>query len=114
MAAQRRPVVASSLSGPITRPSRAAARVLLDRGVAGLDDVLEMVRRGRDQVDMRATISDAAGPDDNADPLGIGSDPADYSAFGDDGLSTLTPTREATDGGLRDGIDGGEATARTR
>jgi hypothetical protein len=28
-----------------TTPMRAAARVLLDRGVAGLDDVLEMGRR---------------------------------------------------------------------
>ena len=41
-------------------PMRAAARVLLDRGVASLDDVLEMVRRGSDQVDMRARSADAA------------------------------------------------------
>jgi hypothetical protein len=52
-------------------PMRAAARVLLMRGAAGLDDVLEMVRRGGDRVDLRVTISDEEGPDDNFDPLGI-------------------------------------------
>src|SRR6478735_11149505 len=46
-----------------TSPMRAAARVLLDRGIVSLDDVLEMTRRGRDQVDMRATVGVAAGPD---------------------------------------------------
>jgi hypothetical protein len=79
-----------------TSPMRAAARVLLDRGVAGLDDELEMVRRGSDQVDMRATISDAAGPDDNSDPLGIGHDPADYSGLSDDGPLPTTSMRKAT------------------
>jgi hypothetical protein len=46
-------------------------------------------------MDMRATISDAAGPDDNFDPLGIG-DEASYSDFGDDGQSTPPPRRKAT------------------
>ena len=32
---------------------------------------------------MRATISDAAGPDDNFDPLGIGDDQASYSDLAD-------------------------------
>jgi hypothetical protein len=72
-------------------PMRAAARVLLDRGVAKLDDVLEMVRRGSDQIDMRATIWDAAGSDDNFDPLGIGYE-ASYSDFDEGPLSTPTPT----------------------
>ena len=75
------------------------------RGVAGLNDVLEMVRRGSDQVDMRATISDAAGPDDNFDPLGLGDDSAGCSDLGDDGLLPLTPTRKlataAANGGNR-------------
>jgi hypothetical protein len=44
-------------------PMRAAARVLLDRHLAGLDDVLEMVRRGSDQVDMRGRIGDVALPE---------------------------------------------------
>ena len=45
-----------------TTPMRAAARVLLDRGVAAPADVMEMVRRGCDQVDMRGTIGAAALP----------------------------------------------------
>ena len=48
-------------------PMRAAARVLLDRGVAELDDMLEMVRPGSDQVDMRARIADAAGTGGHTD-----------------------------------------------
>jgi len=65
-----------------TSPMRAAARVLLMRGVANLDDVLEMTRRGSNQVDLLATISDAAlleaptEPDEgDADPDGLSDSP---------------------------------------
>jgi hypothetical protein len=46
-----------------TTPMRAAARVLLDRGLAAPADVIEMVRRGCDQVDLRGTIGAAALPE---------------------------------------------------
>ena len=42
-----------------TRPLAAAARILLARG-ADPDGMIEMARLGRDQVDMRATIKNAA------------------------------------------------------
>src|SRR6476620_9158135 len=71
-------------------PMRAAARVLLDRAEAAPADMLEMVRRGSDRVDMRGTIADAIGPEDNFDPLGIGDDQASYSDLADDGLSHPT------------------------
>jgi hypothetical protein len=51
-----------------TSPMCAAARVFLARGAAGLD------AHGCDQMDMRATTS-------NADPLGIGDDRASCGRF---------------------------------
>ncbi len=44
-----------------------------------------------------AAWSDAAGPDDNADPLGIGDDPTGYGGFDDEGLLSSSPTGKATE-----------------
>jgi hypothetical protein len=68
-------------------PMRTAARVLLARG-ADPDDVLELVRRGRDQVDLRARIADVA--------LLGGHTDADEGNADHGGLSDSPETREAT------------------
>jgi hypothetical protein len=64
-----------------------------------------LTRHGCDQVDIRATISDAAGPDDNADPLGKGDDPAGYGGFDDEGWylrpRRVRPLSTAAKGGNR-------------